>query len=357
MAGTKEMPFTSDLFSPARSNEELMDNFPASYRMHSDNLHALFAPSPETIERDLGADKLHEIIDHLWIAGRPVPPRPLHHQLSLGRDIVMREQMDFHLVWGSGRIFLKPLPRYILIPRFWTNHLTCDSCRPLDISPGSGPSEPNCGHSHLRACALGFLLSYVSLIVYESDFVIAKDRHLIPAEITWPQWRKLVQEVLSAEGSNGLYKQVAPRFVYGELRLNRLRLILFFLRGPLPPDFVATWQSYGGFYRDNSAWLITVTAYLILVLSAMQVGLSTDRLAGDRGFQNASYGFGIFSIFLAISALALLVLASILLWIYNIIRTKRFERERSKVLGRSWRSRHTATGVHAEPDSGRGMEA
>ena len=120
---------------------------------------------------------------------------------------------------------------------------------------------------------------------------------------------------------------------------------------------MATWQSYGSFYRDNSAWLIIVTAYLILVLSAMQVGLSTDRLAGNEHFQEASYGFGILSIFLAITALALLVLFSIILWVYNIARTRRFERNRVKVLGRTWRDRHKAAGVHAEPGSGRGMEA
>ena len=359
MSHETELSFACDILRQGGYDEDPMNQFPASYRMRNDNLLAPMAPSLETFQQELNPDQLHKIIDLLWLAGRPVPPRPLHHQLSLARDIVIREQMDFHLVWGSGRLFLKPLPRYILNPCFWTTHLLCDLCRPLNISYAMGPEllEPKCNHPHLRACALGFLLSYIALIVYESDFAIAKDRHLIPAEITWPQWRQLVQEVLGTEGSNNLYKKVAPRFVYGELRLNRLRLILFFLQGPLHPDFVATWQSYGSFYRDNSAWLIIVMAYLILVLSAMQVGLSTDRLAGNEHFQEASYGFGILSIFLAITALALLVLLSIILWVYNIARTRRFERKRVKVLGRTWRDRHKAAGVHAEPGSGRGMEA
>ncbi|KAI4858955.1 hypothetical protein F4820DRAFT_193497 [Hypoxylon rubiginosum] len=54
-----------------------------------------------------------------------MPLRPLHHQLLLDRDVVIAEQMDLHLVWTPGRIFLKPLPPFLLEPRFWRDQLAC----------------------------------------------------------------------------------------------------------------------------------------------------------------------------------------------------------------------------------------
>ncbi|KAK0704076.1 hypothetical protein B0T26DRAFT_865314 [Lasiosphaeria miniovina] len=354
----------------SHQDELLMDQFPASYRSDGDDLHAPTVPNAGLILRELDVRRLHDIVHLLWLAGRPVPPRPLHYQLSVGRDIVVRELMETHLVWGSGHIFVKPIPRYLLNPRFWALHLSCDPC----IAPGGRDGEepgvaaasaggaaaatttattitapcnntnnaiPCCQqHRHLRQCALGFLLSYVALVVHESDFAIAKDRRLIPEEVTWPRWRTFVRQILAGGGSaNGLYGDagaVAPRFIYGELRLNRLNIILFALRGPLSAGFMPTWRTYGSFLRDNSAWIIAATAYIVVVLSAMQVGLSTDRLADDASFQAASYGFSVFSILVPIAMFLLLVLFSAFLWIYNSARTRQFERHRARVLGRTW---------------------
>ncbi|KAF0319168.1 UDP-N-acetylglucosamine transferase subunit ALG13 [Colletotrichum asianum] len=39
------------------------------------------------------------------------------------------------------------------------------------------------------------------------------------------------------------------------------------------------------------AWITTATVYLVVVLTAMQVGLSTDALKDNNTFQRASYGF------------------------------------------------------------------
>lgn len=327
--------------------------------------------------------------------------------MALGREITVTERMESHLVWGSGRIFCKPIPRYLLNTAFWERHLSCDRCRttttpgminplpnPPPTSPPSvaeaaahqvmageaGPEEgddddsQSCGHRQPRACALGFLLSYVALIVYESDFFIAKEKHLIPNQITWPAWRQLVGEILADDtgpnttsatptgadsrtgitirstpagtknsrgdrngSANRLYTFVAPRFIYGELRLNRLNLIFVARRGPLSTGFVATWHSFGSFYRDNSAWIITVAAYILLMLSAVQVGLATDRLEGNDAFQAASYGFTVFAMLVPIFSLGVLVFFSAVLWTYHVMRTRQFEAKRAKVLGRAWR--------------------
>lgn len=100
---------------------------------------------------------------------------------------------------------------------------------------------------------------------------------------------------------------------------------------------MSTWQSYGSFLRANSDWIITGTAYIIVVLSAMQVGLSTDVLMANKSFQDTSYGFTVFSIIMPIVAVIGLILVSAALWTYNIILTRRFEAQRARVLGRTWR--------------------
>ena len=55
----------------------------------------------------------------------PMPPRPLHYQIVLQREITICKKMDMHLTWGNGRIFLKPIPRFLLSPAIWETHLEC----------------------------------------------------------------------------------------------------------------------------------------------------------------------------------------------------------------------------------------
>ncbi|KFA54456.1 hypothetical protein S40293_10222 [Stachybotrys chartarum IBT 40293] len=70
-----------------------------------------------------------------------------------------------HLIWTTSRIFLKPIPRFLLEPCFWTEYLYC------------GHEYERCG---LRKCALSFLFSYAALLSYESDFRIAEEKRLLP---------------------------------------------------------------------------------------------------------------------------------------------------------------------------------
>ncbi|KAM7213758.1 hypothetical protein V8F06_010892, partial [Rhypophila decipiens] len=281
-------------------------------------------PHLDLFTSELSPSRIHQRIRYLWLAGRPVPPRPLHHQLLLGRDIFVSERIDLHLVWGGGRIFVKPMPRYLLDPNFWSTHLL--------------------SQTHLRQCAMGFLLSYVALIAYESDFRIAIEKGLIPHSMSWSRWRRFVREMLHAQGDskgeNQLWGDVAERFIYGELRLNRLNMIELVLSGPFSTGFLATWTSFGGFYQYTSAAIIAGTAYILLILSAMQVGLGTTKLADDEVFQAASYRFTVFSILGPLGAVMALVFVFAVALLYNTIRTKNFEAKRSEQLGRTWGSKH-----------------
>jgi hypothetical protein len=185
---------------------------------------------------------------------------------------------------------------------------------------------------------MGFLLSYVALVAHESDFRIAAEKGLIPSQVEWPCWRKFVREVLHKSQEN-MWSEVADRFIYGELRLNRLNLIEVVLRGPFSRGYLAQWTSFGSFYRYSSALIIAGAAYILLILSAMQVGLGTTKLSEDETFQAASYGFTVFSILGPLGAfLGFLVIFGISL-VYNMLRTKRFEARRARRLGRSWGSK------------------
>ncbi|KAK0614333.1 hypothetical protein B0T14DRAFT_438865 [Immersiella caudata] len=343
------LPFTTNPLlkddapsSPETPKDCLPDQFPASFRL-SDDLHAPTGIPPlDLIADELSPRRLHQRIRYLWLAGRPVPPRPLHHQVLLGRDIYLSERIDLHLVWGGGRIFVKPLPRYLLSPEFWRGYLI----------PGFGENGGEMEErEHLRQCAMGFLLSYVALISYESDFRIAIEKGLLPRQISWGRWRRFVREILHAqegEGEKGggrLWGDVAERFIYGELRLNRLNIIEVVLRGPLSRGFLATWTSFGSFYQYSSAAIIAGTAYILLILSAMQVGLGTTKLAEDEVFQAASYGFTVFSILGPLGAVTAVVLAFAVALLYNTIRTKSFEAKRSAQLGRTWGFRRQTSRV------------
>ncbi|KAK3338982.1 hypothetical protein B0H65DRAFT_551734 [Neurospora tetraspora] len=167
--------------------------FPASHRNirpHEaiDDLESLYkGPSPSFIAREFDLSRLHSIRHLLWLAGRPVPPHPLHQQVLMNREPIVTKKLDQHLVWGGGRVFLKPVSKFLFTREFWTRELT----------------------------SLGFLFSYVGLVQRETDFDLATVKGLLPREVTWGQWRLFVDELLASP--DAIYKNIAVRFIYGEL--------------------------------------------------------------------------------------------------------------------------------------------
>ncbi|KAK1656685.1 hypothetical protein BDP55DRAFT_688225 [Colletotrichum godetiae] len=240
-----------------------------------------------------------------------MPPRSLHYQRLLNREVIITEKLDMHLVWTNGRIFIKPLPRYLLEQRFWEKYL-CSHEVPLT--------------SIVYERALGFLFSYAALMMHESDFHIAKEMHLIPEEVQWPAWRVAIGQLLDGPS---IYSRIDPRFHYGELRLSRLNKIYFFWRKPLG-GYTSRWNQYGSFFHDNFALLASSTVYIAVVLTAMQVGLATEALQGNEAFQSASYGFTVFSIVGPLAAAVLVVVVFCYLFIGNWVATRHYSRERLK---------------------------
>jgi hypothetical protein len=124
---------------------------------------------------DLWSEELERIAPRLWIMTTPSSSNinPLHRQRVKGREIIVTEEARLHLVWIHDRIFIKPIPRYILSYGFWEAY--------LDRRPASLNDE----QSNLYAAATGFLRTYRYLIRHESDFHITQQDglRLIPKDV------------------------------------------------------------------------------------------------------------------------------------------------------------------------------
>ncbi|KAH6994663.1 hypothetical protein EDB82DRAFT_198776 [Fusarium venenatum] len=311
-----------EFYSPNSSTLSLLDDdemmlfFPATCHAQNSDLTTPSRQPEEFVAKELDLRRLTEVSGWLWFAGRLEPPRPLHLQLLLGRAITCTEQMDLHLIWSTGRIFIKPIPRFLLNRHMWGQYLSCKAGCSRDSLEHNTPCSPQCGRQTLRKNAHGFLFSWAALVRYESDFWIAKEKHLIPNEVEWPQWVKFV-ESLNLEH---IYPHVSPRFYHGELRLSRLDLIYRFWYTPLN-GYLSRWNQYATMLRENFDWLAVVVVYVVVILTAMQVGLATETLAHNEAFVAVSYQFSIFSIFVPIAFTILLLMVFCFVFSYGCIDT------------------------------------
>jgi hypothetical protein len=193
------------------------------------------------------------------------------------------EDPAFHLVWDHDRIFIKPLPRYLLTHSFWKNVL-------LEIS-----RSPEHRESLIVPSARGLLRSYFYLIKSETDFRMAQDKdlQLLPLDITFEQFCHFSETFEDIPDSD-----VSERYEYGELRLTRLNAWALPLLGKT--SFQHIGLQYIDAFSPYFAPLAFVFAVLSILLNAMQVGLAAVDIEGvpweefvcfSRYFAIASIGF------------------------------------------------------------------
>jgi len=266
-------------------------------------------PVSTILDLDLRTPALDKIYAHLWLAGLPKAARPAHRQVLLGRTIVVTENPNEHLVWNATRIFIKPLPEYLLSHDFWTTEgsaLLRD--RPL----------------YQSAC--GFLLSYCWLICTKPDLAIAQDVRLVPPSVTWEEWVLFVTDLLTSIDPETL-DTVSKRYHFGELRLSRLNLIYRFAPSMFSSqNFMRGYMSEPlwtkAFLERNFAWLFSVFGFVTIVAGSMQVGLGTDSLHGSGKFQRASVGFTVASLIGVIASVLLVSVVWGFLTVYHVMRAK-----------------------------------
>ncbi|KAI1192337.1 hypothetical protein F5X97DRAFT_104270 [Nemania serpens] len=302
-------PFTTWVLGELDERNEPGSYLPATHRTKKDHIIVPQADA-EFLGDELLVKRINAIQDWLWVCGRPMPPRPLHYQVALSREITITENPELHLIWSKSHIFLKPLPSWLLDPGFWTAHVLQDA--------------------ELAQCARGFLFSYTALIAYESDFRLAHEKSLIPSSVTWEGWRRLAKEVLRDHDM----AKVNPRYWYGELRLNRMNIVYrfkgFVFRGYSKVNGHAV---YADLIADNFAALAGILGYVVIVLTSLQVGLGVDTLAENVAFVNFSYGFTIFSIIAPVIAVAGILLIVSAIFVSNWLVTNKYEARRFKEMG------------------------
>ncbi|KAI0977384.1 hypothetical protein F4678DRAFT_12855 [Xylaria arbuscula] len=316
-------PFTTRVLggSPEQGDIRRVEDFtsylPAAHRTKRDQI-IVPKTNTEFLSDELLVDRINKVQDWLWVCGRPMPPRPLHYQVASSRDITITENPELHLLWSSKRIFLKPLPSWLLSPEFWTSHILHDA--------------------KLAQAARGFLFSYTALIAYESDFRLAVEKGLVPSSLKWDDWKRVVAEVLQHHDM----ALVNPRYWYGELRLDRMNTV-YRCKGSIFRGYskVNSHSDYTEFIADNFGILATLLGYVVIVLTSLQVGLSVDQLADNTPFVNFSYGFTVFSIIAPVGAAAGIFVVVLAMFASNWFATAAYENKRFEEMGVEpyWRSK------------------
>jgi hypothetical protein len=270
------------------------------------------------LKKELCSEDLESMAPRLWVMTTlsSANINPLHRQRVKGREIIVTEEPRLHLVWIHNRIFIKPLPRYLLSHAFWEIYLSESSDRLGD------------SRSSIRKAATGFLRTYRHLIQHESDFNIAQQENLclIPKDVDWVSFCRFTLELGRIKDSD-----VSGRYCYGELRLTRLNFYApLFLR---KFHFEQVHGQYGDFFGRLYGPILFVFAVVSIILNAMQVELAVEQLVAVHWVSvwSVCRWFSILSLLGAavISAWFILLWLWIFLdeWIYTVRRKLEKRRE------------------------------
>lgn len=217
------------------------------------------------LEREYCCQDLETMAPHLWIMSTQSSAsiNPLHRQRVKLREIVITEDPRLHLVWNYDRVFVKPLPKYLLSHAFWTTYLLSETS-PLGNS-----------RYKIRRAALGYIRTYRHLVKYESDFSIAQEEkaRLIPNEVDWLEFCRFVSEFDNIQDSH-----VSGRYHYGELRLTRLNFYGKFILHRF--NYMQLHGQYGTYFGQFFGPLLFVFASASVILSAMQVEMAVEQASG-----------------------------------------------------------------------------
>ena len=282
---------------PVSKAASIIYSLPASYRF-GDTL-ARTADDPDAyFMAELAAPRLDKIMAYLWLAGLPSCARPLHRQQLVGREIIITEDPNEHLIWHETRIFIKPLPNFLLDLDCWMQKI--------------------CKNRQLHEAACGFLLSYAWLIRHESDLRIAHEKRLLPDFVQWTVWTEFVNDFLGHIDLQSL-SGVSPRYHYGELRLSRLNKIYSTTRctwKDLAQGYMTTPTWYKDFFARNFAWLLAVFAVVSVALSGMQVILTSTK--STETISSVSYGFAVLSLLVSAGSILGLFSLWLVLFLYHL---------------------------------------
>ena len=251
------------------------------------------------LNEEFWAQDLETMAPKLWIMTTPSSANinPLHRQKIKGREIVVTEEPRLHLVWNHDRIFIKPIPKYLMSYAFWNEFLIQES------------SILGFRRVAIKQAALGYLRTYVYLIRHQSDFTIAQEGHLrlIPEGIDWTEWAHFIAEVSTITDAN-----VSSRYQYGELRLTRLNSYAKFLLHQFHYERVH--GQYGDYFARLYGPFLFIFAIISTILNAMQVELAAEQVLNVPSIPLGSISSSVSR--LSLVGAAFVGLCFILLWLW-----------------------------------------
>ncbi|KAL1970139.1 hypothetical protein VTN77DRAFT_6544 [Rasamsonia byssochlamydoides] len=268
------------------------------------------------LEQELCSRDLDRIADRLWWMSKQdsASISPLHRQKVKRRKVIVTEDPKLHLVWMYDRIFIKPLPKYLLSHKFWDVYL----CQ-LDSPQTRGRVD------RIRRAALGYLRTYYHLVRYESDFRMAmghgdagaENARLLPSGITWEQFCAFSSDFPKIRDSD-----VSGRYAYGEIRLTRLNFYAPLLLGR--SHFQRVEYQYGAYFARLYPPMLFVFAIFSLLLGGFQVVLAAQQIAPVVWDQHALLSTGFWFSVVVICCLVALMLTLFCVLVFKIGREWRY---------------------------------
>lgn len=133
---------TSDSRTLTRSSTAVLsanDDFPIFFEDKHKNVVPVRSDLSSFIALDLDVSRINVIHSSLWACGRPLKARSLHRQKVLGREIVISEQCDLHLLYHSEVIVSKLIQTFKQNPHTHrsTSNRSLHTCSTTSTGPNT----------------------------------------------------------------------------------------------------------------------------------------------------------------------------------------------------------------------------
>ena len=252
------------------------------------------------IAKELLTTDLNVLQPWLWLVATQKSSHiaALHDQIVRGRNIVITEKPGLHCVWNEDRVFIKPMPRWLMSHAWW--RFAKKSSEGLGLGPPG-----NCEWDAICRAALGFTRSYYYLVIHESDFDLAQHHKLIPRDITFEDFHNFIDTFGDIQDTS-----VSLRYTFGDLRLSRLNWLAKTHLGRL--HYLKVHRQYHTYFSRFYGPLLFIFGVFTVVLDAMQVTIGTTNVAVDQGrgwnsVTNICRWFSITTILVVLSIILLLL--------------------------------------------------
>jgi hypothetical protein len=219
------------------------------------------------LNSELVTTDLNKIAPYLWLVAEQDSSQisSLTHQIILGREIIVTEDPQLHLLWIGDRIYIKPVPKYLLSHAFWEFYLT-----------GGDPAIPEPIRKDVIIAALGFLRSYLYLIQNNSDFAIATNDEylLLPKHVSYSEFVNFISAFEKVKDTI-----VSPRYQFGELPQAQIN---FWSKPFLSRRIYQNVHQHQDYYFSRIFGPISsVVKVLAIAISAMFVVIPITRLSHE----------------------------------------------------------------------------